>query len=178
MDSGGRAALQKELTALVRGDRTAFDPLFRRMWPLVRAFAARTLPADEAEDAAQEAMLKIFSRASEFDPGRDALAWVLGVTAWQVRTHRTRRRRRREDSLEGAPEAIDAAASPEREAMARDLSGALDAALAGLPARDAATLLAYARGERPDLPGATFRKRVERALARLRGRWRYDHEHF
>jgi RNA polymerase sigma-70 factor (ECF subfamily) len=178
MDSGGRAALQSELTALARGERAAFDSLFRRTWPLVRAFAARTLPAHEADDAAQEAMLRIFSRASEFDPGRDALAWLLGVTAWQVRTHRTRARRRRESALEGAPERIDAAASPEQDAIAGDLSAALDSALRELPRSDAETLLAYARGERPDLPGPTFRKRVERALARLRRRWRYDHEHF
>ena len=31
-------------------------------------------------------------------------------------------------------------------------------------------------GERPDLPGATFRKRVERALGRLRARWRIRHD--
>jgi RNA polymerase sigma-70 factor (ECF subfamily) len=98
--------------------------------------------------------------------------------AWQVRTHRTRARRRREAVLDGAPESLDAAASPERRAIAADLSAALDSALAELSPADAETLLAYARGERPDLPGPTFRKRVERALARLRGRWRYDHEHF
>jgi len=178
MNSGGRAALQAELTALARGDRTAFDPLFRRVWPLVRGFAARTLPAAEADDAGQEAMLRIFSRASEFDPRRDALAWILGVAAWQIRTHRTRARRRREDELGTAPERIDSAASPEREAMSRNLGSALDAALSELSPSDAATLIAYARGERPDLPGATFRKRVERALARLRSHWRYDHEHF
>ena len=178
MDSGGRQALQEELTALARGNRTAFDPLFRRVWPLVRGLAARTLPAAEADDAGQEAMLRIFSRASEFDSRRDALAWILGVAAWQIRTHRTRARRRREDDLEAAPERIESAASPEQEAMARDLGAALDAALSELSPSDAATLLAFARGERPDLPGATFRKRVERALARLRGHWRYDHEHF
>jgi RNA polymerase sigma factor (sigma-70 family) len=178
MDSGGRAALQAELAALARGDRTAFDPLFRRIWPVVRGFAARTLRAGEADDAAQEAMICIFSRASEFDPRRDALAWILGVAAWQIRTHRTRARRRREDDLESAPERIESAASPEQEAMARDLGAALDAALSELSPSDAATLIAYARGERPDLPGATFRKRVERALARLRSHWRYDHEQF
>jgi RNA polymerase sigma factor (sigma-70 family) len=178
MDSGGRAALQEEMTALARGDREAFDPLFRRAWPLVRGFAARTIAPHEADDVAQEAMLRIFFRASEFDPGRDALAWLLGVTAWQVRTHRTRDRRRRETVLDEAAERVDASSSPEREAIARGLSEALDEALGELPRSDAETLLAYARGERPDLPGPTFRKRVERALARLRGLWRYDHEHF
>ena len=175
MDAGGRAALQEELTALARGQRAAFDPLFRRLWPLLRGFAARCLPGDEAEDAAQEALLRVFSRASEFDSRRDALSWVLGVAAWQIRTHRKRTRRRREEAMPAALEPADGRASPEATAMARDLAVALDRVLAQLPPSDAATLIAYARGERPDLPGPTFRKRVERALARLRARWRIDH---
>jgi RNA polymerase sigma-70 factor, ECF subfamily len=174
VDGSDRAALQQELTALARGERAAFDPLFRRLWPLIRGFAGRCLPAEEAEDAAQEALLRIFHRASEFDSRRDALSWVLGVAAWQVRTHRTRARRRREQTHD-APEIPDGSPSPETAAIARDLGAALDRALAELPAADAATLIAYARGERPDLPGATFRKRVERAVGRLRARWRMDH---
>lgn len=175
MNPGGRASLQEELTALARGDRAAFDPLFRRLWPLLRGLAQRCLPAAEAEDAAQEALLRVFSRASEFDPERDALAWVLGVASWQIRTHRTKARRRREDSVDKLPEREGARPSPETEAVARDLEAALERALQELPAGDAATLLAYARGERPDLPGPTFRKRVERALTRLRSQWRIRH---
>jgi hypothetical protein len=41
---------------------------------------------------------------------------------------------------------------------------------------DAEALLLYARGERPALPPPTFRKRVQRALARLRAAWRLEHE--
>jgi RNA polymerase sigma-70 factor (ECF subfamily) len=175
VNSAARAALQEELTALARGDRAAFDPLFRRLWPLLRGFAARSLPFAEADDAAQEALLRIFSRASEFDPRRDALSWVLGVAGWQIRTHRTRTRRRREEPPSELLEAIDAASSPEAAAISQELADVLDRALAELSPGDAATLLAYARGERPDLPGATFRKRVERALARLRTLWRIRH---
>jgi RNA polymerase sigma-70 factor (ECF subfamily) len=176
VNPAGRSALQQELTALARGERAAFDPLFRRLWPLLRGFARRFLSAEEADDAAQEALLRIFRRASEFDPGRDALAWVLGVVAWQVRTHRTKARRRREEPAEALPERETSAASPEEEAAAAELAAALDRALAELSPDDAATLIAYARGERPDLPGATFRKRVERALDRLRARWRIRHD--
>jgi RNA polymerase sigma factor (sigma-70 family) len=180
VDSGERAALQQELTALSRGERAAFDPLFRRLWPLLRAFAARCLPGagGEAEDAAQEPLLRVFHRASEFDPGRDALSWIPGIAAWQIRTHRTRARRRREEAASSAPERADASPSPESVAMARDLSESLERALAAMSPSDAATLIAYARGERPDLPGATFRKRVERALERLKARWRMDHGAF
>ena len=173
-----RAALQEELTALAGGDRTAFDPLFRRLWPLLRGFARRFLPSHDADDAAQDALLRVFRRASEFDESRDALAWVLGVAAWQIRTHRTKARRRREDFSDAPPEREDPAASPEDQAEARELAVLLDRALAELSPEDASTLTAYARGERPDLPGATFRKRVERALARLKRatRWRIHHD--
>jgi len=178
LNPAGRSALQEELTGLARGERAAFDPLFRRLWPLLRGFSRRFLPAEEADDAAQEALLRIFRRASEFDPARDALSWVLGIAAWQVRTHRTKARRRREDVAETLPEREDPAASPEDRAVAAELAAALDRALAALPPGDATTLIAYARGERPDLPGATFRKRVERALERLRSTWRIRHDSF
>ena len=176
MNPAGRFAIQEELTALARGERAAFGPLFRRLWPLLRGFARRFLSAEEADDVAQEALLRIFRRASEFDPGRDALAWVLGVVAWQVRTHRTKALRRREETADSLPEREASAASPEEEAAAAELTAALERALAELSPDDAATLLAYARGDRPDLPGATFRKRVERALSRLRARWRIRHD--
>ncbi len=178
MDTRVRAAIQQDLTALARGERAAFDPLFRRLWPLLRGFAARSVPSAEADDVAQEALLRIFSRASEFDPGRDALSWALGIAAWQARTHRARSRRRREEPDATAAARPDSGRSPEQAAIASDLVSALDAALAELPPGDAATLLAYARGDRPDLPGPTFRKRVERSLNRLRERWRFHRGHF
>ena len=175
MDAGGRAALQRDLTALASGDRGAFDPVFRRLWPLLRGFAGRCLPAAEAEDVAQAALMRVFSRASEFDPRRDALSWALGVAAWEIRTAGTQARRRREDPEELRPEPADRAPTPETLAIASDAREALKRALVELSPADAATLIAYARGERPNLPQATFRKRVERALARLRAQWRMDH---
>ena len=177
-ESAHRSGIQELLTGLARGDRAAFDPLFAQLWPVVRGFAARCLPASEADDAAQDAMLRIFFRASEFDPSRDALAWVLGVAAWQIRTQRAKARRRRETDPSVISDRPDPGRSPEQGAIARDLSSALERALAELPPADAATLLAYARGDSPGVPGPTFRKRVQRAVARLRARWRYDHGHF
>ncbi len=175
MEPGDRAALQEQLTALARGEREAFDPLFRRLWPLLRGFARRCLPEADADDAAQEALLRVFSRASEFDARRDALTWVLAITAWQIRTQRTRARRSREDARASPPEIPDATPSPESAAIAAERTATLGAVLSGLSPMDVETLLAYARGDRPDLPAATFRKRLERALARLRALWRTDH---
>jgi RNA polymerase sigma factor (sigma-70 family) len=177
VDRVEREALQRHLEQLADGDRDAFHPVFVRLWPLLRGFAARCLPHAEAEDAAQEALLRVFARAVEFDRRRDALSWVLGIAAYEIRSARQRRRRRREqpagDDLAGRP---DLERSPEARALAADLERSLGEALATLSPGDVETLLAYARGERPDLPAATFRKRVERALARLRGAWRLNHD--
>lgn len=176
MERVAREALQRQLERLADGDRDAFHPVFVRLWPLLRGFAARCLPREDVEDAAQEALLRVFARAAEFDRRRDALSWVLGIAAYEIRTVRQRRRRRREHPEHALADRPDAGRSPEEIAVAADLERALGEALAALRPADAETLLAYARGERPDLPGPTFRKRVERALGRLRSAWRLNHD--
>jgi RNA polymerase sigma factor (sigma-70 family) len=176
MERVDRDSLQRQLVELAEGNRDAFQPVFVRLWPLLRGFAARCLPREEAEDAAQEALLRIFSRAAEFDRQRQALPWVLGIAAYEIRSARRRRFRRREEPVDGSDEQAAADRSPEDSALASGLERELAAALATLPPGDVATLLAYARDERPDLPAATFRKRLERALARLRDAWRLNHD--
>lgn len=155
---------------LADGDRDAFHPVFAFLWPLLRRFAARHLPSDEAEDAAQEALLRIFRRAAEFDPSRSALAWALGIATFEIRTARRRRQRRRETSpSDVALEARrDPAPTPEATALERDLETTVRDALGALRPEDAETLRQFARGERAAVAAATFRKRVERALRRLR----------
>lgn len=176
MDSAERRRLQEELTRLADGDREAFHPVFVRLWPLLRRFAARHLPALEAEDAAQEALLRVFLRAAEFDPGRDALSWVLGITAYEIKTARRRQQRRGELPMSDAVAPAEPGANPEQAAVSGDLAAAMDAALLGLRPADASALRAYAEELRSeDVAPATFRKRVQRGLARLRQAWRSTH---
>jgi RNA polymerase sigma-70 factor, ECF subfamily len=120
--------------------------------------------------------VKVFLRAAEFDASRDALSWALGIGAYEIRTTRKRRERRREaDADVSARE--DPSATPEEAAIAADLDAAIDAALRDLGPADAETLRAFAEGERPaGVAPATFRKRVERGLRRLRARWRATHD--
>ena len=169
MESGEKAQLQRDLTSLADGDRDAFRPVFVRLWPVLRDFARRQLPPQDAEDVAQRALLRVFERASEFDPERDALAWVLGVATWEVRSFRRWRERRREvavrDGEDGADPVCDRQ-SPEALVIAREHERALHGALAALAPQDAETLAAFADGDRPG--GAVFRKRLQRARARLR----------
>ncbi len=157
------------MTELADGDRAAFDEVYERVWPLVRGFVGRHLRSGEAEDVAQEALLRVFSRASEFDRNRDALAWILGIAAWEIRTSRTRERRRREESLDEDKHDRDAASlSPEEAAVRRERDHLVGQALAALGPSDAATLESYMRNDRPAIAPATFRKRVQRAVERAR----------
>jgi hypothetical protein len=77
------------MVRLADGDRGAFGPLYDTLWPVLLGFARRALAGSpDAEDAAQTALMKVFSRACDFDPSRDALSWVLGIAAFECRTLR------------------------------------------------------------------------------------------
>jgi RNA polymerase sigma-70 factor (ECF subfamily) len=166
-----RAELSRLLARLKDGDRAAFDPAFALLWPLVRAFAERWLGPADGEDAAQAALLSVFARASEFEPGRDGAAWAVGIAAWECRTLRRKHQRRREE--QGAPcERPSPQPSPEEAASAGELRDAVQEVLGDLRPLDVETLLAAARGS---TGGATFRKRLSRAIARFRIAWRARH---
>ena len=172
MERHEREWLQSQLAELADGNRDAFDPVYERVWPLVRGFVRRQLSPAEAEDVAQEVLLRVFARAGEYDRRRDALAWILGIAAWEVRTVKTRFRRRREDAL-GDDLAARAGGdpTPEEAALERERDRTVERALAALDPKDAGTLRSYMREARPDVPPATFRKRVQRALGRARAVW-------
>jgi RNA polymerase sigma-70 factor, ECF subfamily len=171
-----RERLRGWLAAIADGDRAAFDPLFAALWPLVNAYAARLLADPSlAEDVAQEVLVRVFTRAGEYDAERDALAWILGVATWECRTARRRRGRRAETPIAAAPDVPDGAALDPSQ---RDLVRAAIAAVAELAPADAATIAAAIFDDaeaRAGLAPATFRKRLERALARLRATWRSRH---
>lgn len=173
MDQAARRRLTEQMGRLADGDREAFHPVFVVLYPLLRRFASRELPEAEAEDAAQEALLKVFARATLFDGKRDGLSWALGIAAYEIKTVRKRRQRRREKPLEAGELRMkaDPAPSPEAAAIARSLDRALDDTLQMLSRPDQQTLRAFAHDDKPEgVAGGTFRKRVERALGRLRSR--------
>ena len=178
MDRQQRDELQQLFERLASGDRSALEPAFERLWPAVRRFAGHLLRDDAAaDDAAQSALLKIFARLSELDLERDALTWALGVTAYECKTARKRTQRRREsgDASLGALSSRDP--SPEEAASRSELEAAALEVLGALRPIDIETLHALMHDARPDLPAATFRKRLERALHRLQVAWRSRHGH-
>lgn len=149
--------------------------MFAHLWPLIRSLAARYLPPIDVDDAAQGALMKLFERASELDPERDAVAWAVGLAMWEIRTVRRRAWRRRDTT--GAGDADDLplpGASPEERAIAASLAAAVQQTLATLSPDDRDALLRFARDER--MIGAGFRKRLQRARERMRAAWRIRYE--
>ena len=167
------------MVRLADGDRGAFGPLYDTLWPVLLGFTRRALAGSpDAEDAAQTALMKVFSRASDFDPSRDALSWVLGIAAFECRTLRKQVQRRRAEygDSQTLVESPTEAPSPEDAAIARDLEAAAQQALGALRPEDAETLRLVIEGERPEgVAGPTFRKRVKRAFSRLRAAWSARH---
>ncbi|MEW5855743.1 MAG: sigma-70 family RNA polymerase sigma factor [Myxococcota bacterium] len=167
------------MTRLSQGDRSAFPPVFEALWPRLQRFTERMLPhRADAEDAAQAALLRIFNRAHEFDPSRPALPWALGIAAWECRTLRKKTQRRRETDDEATLDLASEGHSPEELTIRNNLTEAAARVLGELRPADVEALLTMAHGERGEhggLPAATFRKRLERALQRLRTAWRTNH---
>ncbi len=183
MDARERREVHELLVRLADGDRAALHPAFARVSPLVHRFCARVRGgAPDAADTAQEALLRVFARLSELDPSRDAVAWAIGVAAWECRTARRREGRRRaregpprEERAEAAPaEPRDGGPSPEDAAMERELLEAAREVLGTLRPTDADTILEALGGERES--GNLFRKRLSRALGRLRAEWSRRYE--
>jgi RNA polymerase sigma-70 factor (ECF subfamily) len=180
LSDDARAQIRSLLTRLADGDRAAIEPAFDALWPVVERFCARALPnAADAEDAAQQAIVRAFDQVADYDPRRDALAWVLTIASYEVLTLRRRIQRRRETDAPGAAERIACDADPEAGVVQRDLIAAAREVLATLRPEDVAVITA-AMGLSggvldTELPRATFRKRLQRALERLRVAWRTRH---
>lgn len=177
MLAADRDHLRADLTRLAQGDRSAAPVAFRALWPVVRTFAARAV-ADEAraEDLAQQAIVKLFEQASRYDASKDALAWALEIVTWEIRTERRRVLRAREEAWVPALETVAATtAGPESALEATELRAALEAALGELSAADRETIAAVLHETDGPVSGATWRKRKERALSRLRDAWRRLH---
>ncbi|MGZ3453586.1 MAG: RNA polymerase sigma factor [Polyangiales bacterium] len=155
---------------LADGDRAAFEVVHDAVAPIVRRYCVRLLGEVEGDDATQLTLLKLFSECHRFEREGDAVRWALTLATWECRTLRQKRARRRESFVES--EAF-AHATPESELVARDLEHAALDALEMLSDLDRTTLLAETAPA--NVSAVSFRKRKERALARLREVWRRVH---
>jgi RNA polymerase sigma-70 factor (ECF subfamily) len=156
------------MTRLADGDRAAFTPVFQKLWPSVLRLSMSILKNEaDAADAAQQAMEKIFVRASDYDPRRAATPWALAIASWECRTIMRKRTRRREAPEEAIGDATGGA-DVEEDFAQRQLTLAAIDALGSLSETDRETLLSTFWEEAASAGGPTLRKRRERALTRFR----------
>ncbi|MEM9011539.1 MAG: RNA polymerase sigma factor [Pseudomonadota bacterium] len=122
------------LALYAEGDMAAARTLTLRHAPRVLAQARRLLRDEaEAEDVAQEAMLRLWRLAPNWrDEGAKVSTWLYRVVA-NLCTDRLRRRR--SVGLDAAPEPEDEAPGPVERLRAAERAEAVQAAIARLPER-------------------------------------------
>ena len=179
MDPAEHERLQGAMVALARGDRSAFQPVFATLWPLLRRFCGRALRDPQlAEDAAQGSLMKLFLNASDFREDGDVLAWALGIAAFECRTLRNRGLRRGESLGEATLVTVPGAQlSPEDATIAADLRAAVREVMHTLRSRDLEAIERVLDPGPAPPAGPALRKRLQRALQRLRIAWRSTHGH-
>jgi RNA polymerase sigma-70 factor, ECF subfamily len=107
--------LGQVLTSAAKGDRVAFRRLYTEAGPTLLRICSRVLrDRDAAQDAFQEAMLRIWQKSYLYDPARgNAMSWMVAV-ARNVVLDRLPDRRSRPLSLadDGVAALVDSFSSP------------------------------------------------------------------
>jgi RNA polymerase sigma-70 factor, ECF subfamily len=166
------------LIRIAARDAAAFSSLYQQTNAKLYGVVARILTrGDVAADVLQEAYVRIWEKAGDFDPVRgSALAWMATIARNRALDEV---RRVRPVSLEDQPEGFEPAADEIDPLAARERSEGLAALVECLKALDeekrAIVLLAYYRGasrealaKRFGRPVPTIKTWLHRSLAQLR----------
>jgi RNA polymerase sigma-70 factor (ECF subfamily) len=170
--------LARLLARVAARDTAAFAALYRATHAVLYGAVARILTRGDASgEALQEAYVRIWEKAGEFDPAKGSpLAWMATIARNRALDEV---RRVRPVSLEEMPEGFEPAADTVDPLAARDRSERLAALIACLGNLEAdkreAVLLAYYRGFSRDAlakrfaaPTATIKTWLRRSLMQLR----------
>jgi RNA polymerase sigma-70 factor (ECF subfamily) len=141
MDDNDEALMAR----IARGDERAFRALAGRHLPAMLGLARRILGnATDAEDVAQEAMLRVWTHAPRWQPLALFRTWLTRVV---VNLCLDRKRRAPWVALEAAGEIVDPALGPGAKAERDERERLVAAAIAELPARQrTAIVLTYGDG--------------------------------
>jgi len=179
VNGGGQEELVLFLGQAAAGDRAAFARLYDRTSAKLFATARRISRSDAAaEDAVQEAYVRIWRRAADFDPSiASPIAWMTTI----VRHAAIDMARRTAERVSAAGDAIDGdlaerLADPEAETERLAAGSGLARCLETMEAdRRTMVLLAYCQGwsreelaERFSRPVATVKTLLRRSLLSLK----------
>src|SRR5712691_11074804 len=132
-----RIAQQDEADLVARavaGEREAFGILVERYAGVARRVARAVLGnPEDADDAAQDAMLSALVKLQQYDPRRPFGPWLLRIVATAATDRRRRRTVRRVEPLDAG--LVAGGTRPDRAAERRALAQGLRAAVAELPER-------------------------------------------
>ena len=166
------------------GDRAAFGTLVQRYAGVARRVARAVLGnPEDADDAAQDAMLSALVKLEQYDRRRPFGPWLLRIVANAATDRRRRRTVRRAEPLD--PGFVAGGPRPDTTAERRALAERLREALAELPERRRMAVVlfdveGYSHGEIAEIlgiPEGTVRSEVFHARRRLRALladWRED----
>ena len=154
-----------------QGDPAAIQAMVARKLPRMLALAQRMLgDAVEAEDVAQEALVRAW---------RQAPRWVGGKAKFDTWLHRValnlcydRLRRRRETPTDSVPERRDEGPAPDRGLIAADTGAAVNRALAALPERQREAIVLCHYQELSNIEAAALMQVSVEALESLLSRGR------
>jgi RNA polymerase sigma-70 factor (ECF subfamily) len=141
MDDSDEALMAR----VARGDEPAYRQLARRHLPVAVAVARRVLGnSADAEDVAQEAMLRVWTNAPRWQPLALFRTWFRRVV---VNLCLDRKRRAQWVDLEAAGEIVDPAANAGEQVERGERDELVQAAINELPARQrTAIVLTYSEG--------------------------------
>jgi RNA polymerase sigma-70 factor, ECF subfamily len=166
------------LVRVAARDRTAFAAVYKAVSAKLYGIVFRILPrGDAAADALQEAFVRIWEKAGDFDPAKGSpLAWMATIARNRALDEV---RRVRPGSIEDLPQSFEPLADEVDPLATRERSEGLAALMKCLQALDeekrAVVLLAYYRGatrealaQRFGRPVSTIKTWLHRSLAQLR----------
>jgi RNA polymerase sigma factor (sigma-70 family) len=154
-----------------RGDPAAIQAMVARKLPRMLALAQRMLgDAVEAEDVAQDAMLRAWKQAPKWRPGKAKFDTWLHRVALNLCYDRLRRRR--EIPTDVPPDRPDEGPAPDRGLLAAELGVRVDAALARLPERQREAIVLCHYQELTNIEAASLMEVSVEALESLLSRGR------
>jgi RNA polymerase sigma-70 factor, ECF subfamily len=178
LDSARRARLADALVRTGRGDRSAFESVYKATSAKLFGVCLRIFPdSTEAEEALQEAYLTIWNKAASFEAGRASpISWLVAVTRNRAIDRLRAKTKAGYTSLDDAAQVPDTAPLADTQLLMASESHILNSCINDLNQRDAHFIrcafiggatyadLAAKEGE----PLGTIKSRIRRALLKLR----------